>query len=251
MACKTKVGALTFALGRAYQQMALLQARSWSALGIPMTVVVSPTDGLIEGLTDVANVVEYLRPVTKAFEYEAYALDLSPYEVTIKTDADVWIPPCYELPQYVQKLSLVSGQPSTMWGLRIRSSPYRQAWSNLNLPEVYSAMFSFRKDSVSRTFFDTVKQVFANHYVSDLKKHERKPSTDFAYSVAWAALFGTDVGAGLPFVHMKPGLTGLDIPLNWTDHIPVLGNRDLYISGLRVVLPLHYYDKRFASCISG
>lgn len=243
-----KVGALTFAFGEPrYQLMAALQADSWRYHEIPCTVVVDrkPLPFLVDSG---ANIVLLDQHITMPFEFERYALDLSPYQLTIKTDADVMIPRTWRgLPPWAHELSFVSGIPVTFAGAPVRSSPYRKAWTAQGLPEVHTAICTFTKCAETTALFGIIGNVFDTFYTSDLCNFDRVPSTDLVYSIAYA-LQGEGVGLGIPFHHMKRGTSGATRGSdNWINQISVtedLGG-NLYLNGLRVDLPFHYYDKRF------
>lgn len=245
-----KIGVLCFALGEPYQRMAAMQALSWRRIGLPTTVVT--TEPVPSWLASVANTVVYTKRVRVPFAYEVDAYDLSPYEVTLKTDADLVVPPDAFLD--LRSLQDVqTGQPTTVLGLPVRNSVYRKNWSEKHdLPQVYSAFFAFVKGQQAKLFFDYVRQVFTNFFVSDLENLDTAPSTDLAYSIAWAQMYGTNLGQTLPFLHMKPGITGLDHSNLWIDTLPVTYDaQGLYLSGLKITLPFHYYDKRFEQCMRG
>lgn len=244
------LGALTFAVGSDYQVMAAAQARSWARVGIPMTVVI--TGQAIPELTrSEANIVYLDMPVTKPFEFEKYAYMLSPYHVTIKTDADLIVPGQWRPSPLLTEMPLVSAQPITVQGVKMESSPYREAYAVLNLPQVYSAFFTFRKGPDASTFFRYVDEIFSSYYATDLPNVEPSPSTDLVYSVAWARLFSsTDLGYTTPFLHMKHGAHGLlSRSQDWTTEISFDMDRhgQIYLNGYQVYHPLHYHNKSLVS----
>lgn len=244
-----KVGALTFAFGEPrYQLMAAEQAVSWQHHGIPCTVIVGTNVVLPVLRESGANIVYLDRYITMPFEFERYALELSPYQVTIKTDADVLIPRTWQgLPPWVAELPFVSGIPVTFAGAHVRSSPYRTAWTAKGLPEVHTAICTFTKCADTTSLFNTIGTVFDTFYASDLCTLDVAPSTDLVYSIAWA-VHGQEVGLGVPFHHMKRATSGQTIGGDkWVDQIAALEDAQghLYLNGVRVDLPFHYYDKRF------
>ncbi len=246
----TKLGILCFALGEQYQRMAAMQAISWRRVGLPTTVVT--TEPVPAWLSSVANIVVYTKKIRVPFAYEADAYDLSPYDVTLKTDADLIAPPDVQVDLSLLD-GVMTGLPVTVTNAPILSSPYRKHWSKqISLPEIYSAFFAFSKGDTAKAFFNNVRQVFTNFFLSNLSHLDKVPSTDLAYSVAWARMWGTDRRSYLPFIHMKPGITGLDHPDSWTDTLPVTYDTSgLYLGGLKILRPFHYYDKRFEQCMRG
>ena len=244
------LGALTFAIGDDYQNMAAVQAQSWARIGIPMTVVIAgrATPALLHSE---ANIVQLNREVTKPFEFEKYAYELSPYTVTIKTDADLVVPWMWRPTPLMTEMPLISGKPIQINGASVENSPYREtATKFLGLPEVYSAFFTFRKGPDASTFFRYVDEIFTSYYLTDLPNVEATPSTDFVYSVAWARLFSSsDLGYTLPFHHMKHGVHGLGtVGHDWSAEANLMvTNGDIFINGYQVYHPLHYHNKDLAS----
>jgi len=246
-----KIGGLTFAFGAGYRKMAFLQAQSFELHGLPFAVVVEKGCTSLGDLdwNSVRNtqVVELMHEVHSPFEFERYAYELSPFEVTIKTDADLILPPGWlGLPQWTGSLDLVSGIPISIQGIEIPSSPYRRAWSAHGLPEVHSAFFLFRKSDRAQAFFHSVGKRFDTFY-STTTRELATPSTDLIYSLAWVDVVGIELGPGLPFLHMKFGTSGLDSYRDdWVSHVNLMeDSAGIYINGTQLVHPVHYYDKTF------
>ena len=85
-------GVLTFAFGSEYQTQALCQALTLrKSLGMELTAVVGEHDTVDKRLEKVAN-IKALKGTFSRFEYEQHALDLTPYDITFKTDADLLFP---------------------------------------------------------------------------------------------------------------------------------------------------------------
>ncbi len=250
---KLGLGGLTFAFGPLYQRMAFQQAASFQQHGLPFAVI------LEKGLADTYNVpwgslantqlIELNHEVEKPFEFERYAYELSPFEFTIKTDADLILPPGWQgLPSWYLSMDLVSGIPISIQGLSIPSSPYRREWSLYGLPEVHSAFFLYRKSTRARSFFERVGYRFDTFYTTSVREVVKAPSTDLIYSLAWADVVGLELGPSLPFLHMKYGTSGLiSYRDNWVSHVNLMKDpQGLYINGVQLVHPVHYYDKSFS-----
>lgn len=257
-----RIGGLTFAFGALYQKMAFLQAQSFEQHGLPFVIVVEKGRGNDASLDwdslKNTQIVELTSRVHSPFEFERYAYDLSPFDATIKTDADLILPPGWlGLPAWSLDLDLVSGVPISIQGLPIPSSPYRREWSAHGLPEVHSAFFLFKRSNQAATFFRRVGERFDNFY-STSAREIATPSTDLIYSLAWVDAVGMDLGPGLPFLHMKYGTSGLDSYRDdWVSHVNFMeDSAGMYINGTQLVHPIHYYDKSFpkhreASCLFG
>jgi hypothetical protein len=248
-----KVGGLTFAFGELYQRMAFEQAKSFGAHNLPFAVVLEkgytnayeiPWDSLANTQT-----IELDHKIGKAFEFERFAYEISPFETTIKTDADLVLPPGWRgLPSWSSCLNLISGIPVSLQGLTIPSSPYRRSWSAHGLPEVHSAFFVFQKSEQAKRFFEQVGERFDTFYTTSVRDVEKSPSTDLVYSLAWMAVLGAELGPSLPFLHMKFGTSGLNSYRdNWVSQVNLLKDaQGLYLNGVQLIHPVHYYDKSFS-----
>ena len=250
----SNLGALTFAFGSQYQEMAALQAHSWATAGIELTVVVDEPVGF-KLSNSPARITTIGKRIWKPFEFERLAYELSPYQTTIKTDADVFVPGAWPgLPSWCTSLPFVSGVPYTLYGAAVPSSPYREAWAVYGLPEVYSAFCTFTKGPSAEQFFLDVGRVFDVFYTAGYQAMAPHPSTDLAYSVAFAHLDQYQrYGTGLPFHHMKSQTSGaFGLPDAWTDSVSIIRNPTsnyLTLNGLEIQYPLHYYDKRFENLV--
>lgn len=246
-----KIGGLTFAFGASYQEMAFLQAQSFEQHGLPFVIVVErgrASDGSLNwGLLRNTQVIELTARIYSPFEFERYAYELSPFDVTLKTDADLILPPGWlGLPQWSLGMDLVSGIPVSIQGLPVPSSPYRREWSTHGLPEVHSAFFLFKKSDRAAAFFRRVGERFDDFY-STSARELAPPSTDLVYSLAWVDAAGLELGPGIPFLHMKYGTSGLDSYRDdWVSHVNFMeDSTGMYINGTQLVHPIHYYDKSF------
>lgn len=248
---RTDIGGLTFAFGWQYQRMAYALALSLKKQGLPLTVVVPVTElDNVGGLERVAHVVPLAGEFNK-FEYEIYAYKLSPYDLTIKFDADMLVPAETYLWQAISRLDhfeLLSGNACDLLGTTNSATIYRRVEAEHDLPTVYSACFGFKKGKLAQLFFEKVEEYFSKWYAMPLAE-KLPPTTDTIYSLAWKVLELQHLATGLPFVHMKPGIAGSSVPYNWTRHIPyVLDDRGrLRVNSHPIRLPFHYFDKEFMS----
>lgn len=246
-------GILTFAFGLNYQKQAYLQALSAKKnLGLPTTVVVGhksdPT--YFKKLEEVANVVEMRRDCNK-FEYESHALRLTPYDITFKTDADVVFPAGSSL--YHGSVPAASGVACDILGAVSNSIAYRKIESSLGLPTIYSACFSFDKRTPeAKAFYEEVESIYQKWYrmrVWTTTEEKLPPTTDSIYSFAWAKVFGLVRVDGNEFLHAKPEITAMWTTSEWTQDFKVWvdDNCRIFLDGIRITKPFHYYDKSFAS----
>jgi hypothetical protein len=248
----SNIGGLTFAFGALYQRMAFQQAQSFHEHGLPFAVILEKgfSDAYVAwDSLDNTQVIELAKEVDKPFEFERYAYDLTPFEVTIKTDADLVLPAGWTgLPLWYTCQDLISGIPTSIQGLEIPSSPYRRAWSVYGVPEVHSAFFLFRKSAQAKSFFERVGVRFDTFYSTSAKEVSRDPSTDLIYSLAWLDVVGPELGPCLPFLHMKFGTSGLTAYRdNWVSNANLMRDSNgMYLNGVQLVNPVHYYDKSFS-----
>lgn len=238
-------GILTFAFGKRYQVQAYCQALTAKRMGLPMTVVVSHDEDVESKLKDVAEVVRIDGSWSK-FEYEQFAYDLSPYDITFKTDADMLFPLDCSLYHSVG-IGISSGVACSVDGRVSDSVQYRKSESQANIPTIYSALFSFERNSEqTREFFKFVKYLFHNWYRLKIWDVVEKipPTTDSVYSLAWTRVYGAVRIDGNKFIHAKPGINHWTTE-NWVEdhrfHVDPDGS--MYFEGLKINLPFHYFDK--------
>lgn len=242
-------GVLTFAYGYEYQRMAYAQALTLADLDTPLTVVVPYLE--YPKLAEVAVVIEFKEPMAK-FEWEAYAYDLSPYDVTIKTDCDVIFPLGFDIQHYfdqVEKIGLVSGQSCDLESEAVDCSWYRKKELELGWPSFYVAIYGFTKDR-SLSFFEYAKNLFIIWWKLKPILGSLPPTTDSVFSLAYRDIVGTNqIENGLNFIHAKQGVCGDMFLDNWSASVPhhISQEGTLYVNGHKVFLPFHYVDKDFLS----
>jgi len=245
-----KRGVLTFAYGSTYQRMAYAQALTLGVQGIPLTVVVPCLE--FPALDNVANVVVVKKPFSK-FEWEALAYSLSPYDTTIKTDADVIFPAHLSLDPYfevVERFELVSGFACNLQGVRSNCDWYRKTETYLDWPPFYSALCGFTKTKTAQQFFDKCAFLFQNWWkLSDIVGC-LPATTDSVFSLAYRDLvLANRVLVGLKFIHAKQGICGQSFHDKWCQDVAVCldDEANLFIGGQRLEVPFHYFDKDFLS----
>lgn len=246
-------GGLTFAIGYEYQRMAYALALSMQRYDVPLTVVVHREDhsrGLFKKLEHVANIVTIAGRYGR-FAYEAHAFNLSPYDVTVKFDADMIVPAEVMLDHYrkfTTTLALVPGLAMMLDGTPNSSTVYRPVETQLDMPVIYSACFGFTKSERAERFFKEVAKLFDKWYAMPNLCKDLPATTDSIYSAAWASMgMPWHIEYALPFVHMKPKIAGRRLPAQWIDKIPYsLSNAGVLRVNSHVVrTPFHYHEKKF------
>lgn len=189
-------------------------------------------------------------------DYQVYSA--SPYEYTIKIEADMFIPKnivywwdilckrdiniCNTIRNYKQEISDV----------RV----YRKFIDDNNLPDVYNALTYFKKSALAEEFFAIVKDVFENwnSYKAILKCNVDEPATtDWAYSIACHILGVENTTLNefkqFSFVHMKQYINDC-ISDDWTDtFVYECLPHTIRIQTIPQQYPLHYHVKKFANKI--
>ncbi len=268
-------GFFTIAQGEEYQRLAyglalslkLTQPKELSNLSIGVTKEelkkVNPK--FKEVFDEVVEIPwkDHAEKSTWKLENEWKSIFMTPYEETIKLDADMLFPS--DISYWWELLSLSDGvfatKPRTYRGEIITSDFYRKTFTNSALPNVYSAFFYFKKNDVNFQFFKHAEIIFNNwqRFFYEFLDTDYRPtyvSTDVVFAIAAKIMdyeqYNSTPNSDVPtFVHMKSMLQGW--PKNefmvedWTKMVPVYFNRDcaLKIGNHHQHLPFHYHIKTF------
>jgi len=184
--------------------------------------------------------------------------EASPYEFTIKLEADMIIPKSIEYWWEIleHRDLVVASTIRTFKGDIATSRFYRQFIDNNNLPDVYNAITYFKKSDFAKEFFDTVREIFTNweSYKQILKCNvDELATTDWVYALA-CNIYGIEhttlpIFTDMCMIHMKQYTNDL-MTNNWTDELvyEILPNC-LRINTFVQLYPFHYHIKNFASTI--
>lgn len=190
------------------------------------------------------------------------AIFMSPYEETVKLDADMLFLTDIEAWWDVMATSELTyaKEVKTYRGIATTGDHYRKVFTENELPNFYSAFMYFKKTEKTHEFFKLAEFLFKNWDIAATKllkiaHRPAIPTTDVVFAIAAKLLFvdewrGT-AQADIPtFIHMKPRLQGWeDKPENhsdvWTDIVPsyFTPTCKLMIGNHRVHLPFHYQHK--------
>lgn len=265
----SEFGGITFASDERYVQMAFLAGNSmYKAWGIPLTVIVPD---LYMGDKPESEAINYVNQpfnwlgTQSRFEMEWQAIHASPYEHTIKIDADMlffkeWQLPMVQLKELTDKgIHLLSARPYTFRNEPMTARHCRALFDDNNLPDVYSALFYFDKKQISWDFFARVRQIFIDWEFERLRlvnplTRPVEASTDVVYAMALSDLNYDALSCDLlKFVHMKSELNfmpiyGQSIADDWTRSIDwfVTDSGDFLIENYKQSIPLHYHIKSIA-----
>lgn len=182
--------------------------------------------------------------------------EASPYEYTIKLEADMY------LPSSIDHWWDILKDRDLVVSTHIRD--FRQDISNVRayrrfiddnyLPDVYNAITYFKKSDLAKEFYNTVRTLFENweEVKATLKCNPKEPATtDWIYALA-CHIHGVE-NTTLPnftefgMIHMKQYINGLPTD-NWTDTlIYEILPHTLRVNTIPQQYPFHYHIKSFAT----
>jgi hypothetical protein len=181
--------------------------------------------------------------------------EASPFEYTIKIEADIY------LPKRIDHWWDVLKQRDVVVSTTIRDFKqsissvrfYRGFIDDNNLPNVYNALTYFRKSGLAEKFYKIVRNIFENWpaYRSLLKCNTNEEvTTDWVYALACHILGAENTTMpqfeGMSMVHMKQFINNMPTE-NWTDTlIYELVPNCIRINTVPQKYPFHYHVKSFA-----
>ena len=185
--------------------------------------------------------------------------EASPYDETIKLEADMYIPRNIDhwwevlSQQDVVVSSLIRNFKQEISDVRV----YRRFIDDNNLPDAYNAITYFKKSDTAKHFFDIVRDVFENwnEYKGMLKCNPQEiATTDWAYAIA-CHIIGIEktmlpTFTEMSMIHMKQYINGTATE-NWTDTFiyECLPNQ-IRVQTIPQQYPFHYHIKNFCDKIA-
>ena len=183
--------------------------------------------------------------------------DASPYEYTIKLEADMFIQTdiSYWWDVLVEHDLVLCNTIRNFKNEISNVVAYRKFITDNKLPNVYNAITYFRKSDFSKRFYTIVRDVFENwdQYKATLKCDTNEIcTTDWAYSIA-----GHIVGierctlpnfTQMSMIHMKQYVNDL-IREDWTCELVYELHDRLKINTYHQRYPFHYHVKSFADVL--
>jgi hypothetical protein len=185
--------------------------------------------------------------------------EASPYDYTIKLEADMYIPVNidYWWDILQQKEVVVCSTIRDYKNNISENKFYRNFIYNNNLPNVYNAITYFKKGELANKFFETVRFCFENwEYLKPILKCnvDEQATTDWVYAIS-CMIHGIE-NTTLPnfdafsMIHMKQYINDL-ICENWTDElIYEINKNSLRLSTFPQLYPFHYHIKNFSYTIA-
>lgn len=196
------------------------------------------------------------------FYNEPMAYFLTPYEETIKLEADMLL--VNDLWNIWDKYlrSKVFWFTSNVYTYRnekiFLSRRYREDFISNKLPNVYNGLMYFKTGDFSIEFFKTAAYIFKNwqNVSEQLLDHTRPTdvSTDIVYAMATKYLDISDIviddDFNFGFVHMKNDLMGWDRKYGytkWYDNVQsfVTDDLEIKVGHYKQIYPFHYHHKDF------
>jgi hypothetical protein len=191
-----------------------------------------------------------------ANDWQVY--EASPYNYTIKLEADMYIPRNIDHWWDVLKdRDLVVSNTIRNFKQEISDIRfYRRFVDDNKLPDVYNAITYFKKSDTAQAFFNIVKDIFENweEYKKILKCNPQEPaSTDWVYSIA-CHIMGVEKTilpsfTEMSIVHMKQHINMIPTE-DWTDSLIYECLPDqIRIQTIPQQYPFHYHVKSFCDKI--
>ena len=261
-------GYFTFAQGPQYVRMAYALALSLrgqsSVKGLCIATDRPTYDGMADrdrAVFDKIVVIEDDKARDAKWKLENWcdAIDLTPYDETVCLDADMLF--FEDVSSWWGIMSAHDVRfrtvPITYRGERITSDFYRKTFTENALPNVHTAFFYFKRDSVdARSFFDESKKSFRwwEEYYTEFLLPRNRPrifSSDVSFAIAAKV---TGLGYERPttptFVHMKSNVQRWSNEVydeDWRKYVSHVftSECELRVANFRQKFPFHYYVKEF------
>lgn len=184
--------------------------------------------------------------------------EASPYEYTIKLEADLYIPRSIDYWwDVLRQQDVVVSTTIRSYNQEISNNRFYRNFIDLNkLPDCYNAITYFKKSETAKQFFETVRIIFENwaEFRNILQcKIDEEATTDWVYALA-CNIIGVEkttmpAFAEMSMVHMKQMINNLNTE-DWTDElIYELTDYNLRINTIPQKYPFHYHVKKFSEKI--
>lgn len=185
-------------------------------------------------------------------DYQVY--EASPYEYTIKLEADMFIPRSIDYWWDILKTKDIVIS-TTIRNFKQEISDvkvYRKFIYDNGLPDTYNGITYFKKSVIAKNFFEVVKNVFLNWeaYKQILKCNVNEiATTDFVYAIA-SHIIGVEkttlpTFTDMSMVHMKPFISDFNTD-KWSNVLIYELEDTIKINTHPQLYPFHYIDKTFA-----
>lgn len=185
--------------------------------------------------------------------------EASPYDHTIKLEADMYIPSSIEYWwDILSQQDVVVSTTIRNFKQDISDVRYYRTFIDQNkLPDCYNALTYFKKSDTAKQFFEMVKIIFQNwdEFRKILKcKIDEEATTDWVYAIA-CHIIGTEkttmpTFTEMSMVHMKQMINLLKTE-DWTNELVYeILPHTLRINTIPQKYPFHYHVKKFSNELS-
>lgn len=231
-----------------------------------LSVIITPGTDVPSHYRDVFDEVidvpwlDEARDSTWKLENEWKAYHVTPYEETIKLDADMLftsdMASAWDIMSKQDVFACTTAE--TYRGEIVTSDYYRKTFTANRLPNVYTAMMYFRYSDLALELFEQVEVIYHNwqRFFYEFMDEPRPTfvSTDVVFALAMKVL-GIEDECTFPqlsyprFVHMKSHIQNWPegVSDDWMDHIgaTLTPDLELKIGRFQQILPVHYHAKPF------
>jgi hypothetical protein len=220
-----------------------------------ISIVTNSKDKFKERLQIFDNIIEYDGP--RGMDCRSRAYDLSPYQKTVLLDSDMlFLKPMDHYWKQVEHLDLfITSSPQNYKGNTFNYGPYRKAFVDYDLPDIYNAWTYFNKSEQAKEFFELVKLMtdnpdpFIKKFLPSLGSSNIPTDEAFALSLCILGLEDQAVYSEWDFpriTHMKPLVQGWkEYLVDWTEKIRFSLNQQgqVKLGVWQQTELLHYVDK--------
>lgn len=179
---------------------------------------------------------------------------LTPYDNTIVLDADMLVLEDISDLWYKCSQHRIAFTTSVLTYRKdlFTTKYYRKTFVANNLPNLYSGLYYFQKDPITKSFFDLVETISKNwktFYDQFAPRYKQTwQSFDVNCAIAYKILDLPNINTPLTFTHMKThGQYWNTVPEKWTDFLDINIDESIYLGNFTQKGILHYVEDDFLS----
>ncbi len=223
-----------------------------------LSVIVNKDEVLLEKYTNIFDKIIFVDEPKEDWKiqnkYQYY--NLTPYDETIVLDCDMLF--FYDISVWWEclknsKLEFTTNVRNYTNEI-VYSNYYRKIFIKNKLPNLYTALFYFKKTPEIKQYFKLVEIIFKNwkvFYNKFLKEPPNFLSGDVVYALAAKIFFNRNWKNDLSFIHMRSRLQDDNIT-KWDKELPTFITNfpdktkiNLKVNNFNQLYPFHYIKKEF------
>lgn len=222
-----------------------------------LSVIVNENEEIPDKYLQVFDKVIYIEKPEEAWKIQNkwQYFCLSPYDETIVLDTDMLF--FNDITTWWECLNNsdieFSSSIRNYRGDVVTSDYYRKTFTTNKLPDLYTALFYFKKTNEIEDYFNLVRMIFNNweeFYNRFLKTPPKFLSGDVVYSLAAKIFFNRKWNSFLTFVHMRSRLQDAALVDDWNKYLPAFftqnnGKIGVKVNNFNQTFPFHYIKKNF------